>query len=106
MWYNQFKSNNLSLNTHFHTFIFYADVANGLSASERILLHKLKKDTKDQSSQISKLTDLLAVAVRENVALPHCTQWEYVKVWHLAYITGVFSFIVLNFEFVNLVVSN
>jgi hypothetical protein len=87
----------LSLNTHFHTFIFYADVANGLSASEQILLHKLKKDTKDQSNQISKLTDLLAVAVRENVALPHCTQWEYVKVWHLAYITGVFSFIVLNF---------
>lgn len=39
------------------------------------------------------------------MALPHCTQWEYVKVWHLAYITGVFSFIVLNFEFVSLVVS-
>lgn len=57
-----------------------ADMANGISASERILLHKLKKETKDQSSQISKLTDMLAVAVRENVSPPSCTQWEFVKV--------------------------
>ena len=69
---------------------YYADVANGISASKRIHLHKLKKDTKDQSNQISKLTYMLAVAVRENVALPHCIQWEFVKVWLLAYIIGVF----------------
>lgn len=59
----------------------YFDLVDGMSASDRIILHKLKKDTKEQSTQIVKLTDMLAATVRETIPPPPCTQWEFVKVW-------------------------
>ena len=60
--------------------IINVDLPDGISAADRILLHKFKKDTKEQSTQIVKLTDMLAVAVRETIPPPQCTQWEFVKV--------------------------